>query len=160
MRIRPAEQAELGEANRYEDLPPSVVSALAGRSFEYWADRELRVSGECDTPESRFRTIPHQLRCTVAFSQDGRAIDLMLADKTAGPVSLHGLRDREDGSAVYQSSTSFLSFRVSNDGSSVRAELTFHGSGVCVVTRTRGTLRLGPAPGRSGVRTKRRPTRR
>jgi hypothetical protein len=137
--------------SRYEDLPPSVVSSLAGRSFEYWADREVRVSGGCDTPESQFRTIPHQLRCTVAFSQDGRAIDLTLADKTVGPVSLDGLRDRQDGSAIYQSSTSFLAFRVSIDGSSVRAELTFHGSGVCVVRRTRGTLRPGPASGRSGV---------
>ncbi len=137
--------------SRYEHLTPSAMSALAGRSFEYWADRELHGPGQCDTPESDFRGITPRLKGAVTFSLDGRAIDLTLADKAPGPVPLPGLRDRRDGSAVYSSSTLLVSFRVSIGGSPVSAELSFHGFGLCVTSRTRGTLRLAPAPNRSDV---------
>jgi len=135
--------------SRYDQLPPSAMSGLVGRSFEYWADRELHGPGECDTPESDFRAIAPQLKGAVAFSRDGRAIDLTLAGRTASSISLHGLRDRLDGSAVYLSSTVFVSFRVSIDSSPLSAELTFHGFGQCVVARTRGTLRLASAADRT-----------
>ena len=127
------------------------MSALAGRSFEYWADRELHGPGQCDTPESDFRGITPQIKGAVTFSRDGRAIDLALADKAVSPISLPGLRDRRDGSTAYLSSTVLISFRVPINGSPVSAELTFHGFGQCVVRRTRGTLRLASTPNRNGV---------
>jgi hypothetical protein len=141
--------------DRYTDLHPAAVAALAGRSFEYWADRELHGPRRCETPESQFRAITPQLRGTVAFSPDGRAIVLKVVGDTSAPVSLGGQRDRRDGSIVYTSSKSFLAFRVSIvvsiDGSPASAELTFHGSGLCVTGRTRGTLRPAPPPERRGV---------
>ena len=127
------------------DLSPAMASALAGRSFEYWTDRELPgSSSRCDTPESAFRASKPMLGCTVTFSEDGRAIHMTRADR-ADAVSLHGHQDRADGGAFYRSESWMTEFRVSLGGSLLRAELTDRGSGVCVVARTRGTLRLASA---------------
>jgi hypothetical protein len=142
---------------RFDDVSRRAMAVLAGRSFEFWADREVGGSGGCETPpESEFQSIPPKLMGAVAFSKDGRAVVLTLAGKfvtptgkTARSVSLPCLTDGDDGSAVYESSTNFLSLRVSVDGSPERAELKFFGSGLCVTGWTRGTLReLARAPDR------------
>jgi len=137
--------------SRYEELSASAVSALAGRTFEYWADREHPGTGRCDTSEADFRAITPQLKCAVKFSRDGRAIDLTLADDTSGLLPMQGRRDRTDGTAIYFPSTSLLSFRVLIDGSPMKAELTFHGSGLCIVRRTRGTLQPASVHDLSGA---------
>jgi len=126
---------------REEDLPLAATQPVAGRKFEYWADRELHGSRKCETPESQFRGIAPELRGVVVFSRDGRTVEVTPASKGATAVSLQGHRNH-DGTVLYQSlSSSFLTLRVAINGEMINAELTFLGSGVCVASRTRGELR-------------------